>query len=206
MLESTITLLATAISPIHGWNPKVCARPGSVHQAVLYCGFSLIPQTSTTRPPQVRIWGSLVVESRKNGHFFRGIIWWDYLVGPTGFSPARPWPPHPARCPAPSAAATPRRTAELHSPPARSVSLSQVNGPSSIRFHLLLKPQVIPPRKLPTPKANVQGTYFAVAYKWHHISPLRRCQGQPRRHLRWSAAFSRPSCTEDHQTVAPVRR
>jgi hypothetical protein len=57
-----------------------------------------------------------------------------------------------------------------------------------------------------TPKANVQGTYFAVASKWHHISPLRRCLGQLRRHLRWSAAVSRPSCTEDHQTIAPFRR
>jgi hypothetical protein len=72
------------------------------------------------------------VESRKNGHFFvglsGGIMWWDQPGSPAR-PPARPWPPEPARRPAPSAAAaTPRRTAELHSPPARSVSLPQVNG------------------------------------------------------------------------------
>jgi hypothetical protein len=56
-----------------------------------------------------------------------GIIWWDQPGSPARL-PARPWPPEPARRPAPPAAATPRRTAELHSPPARSVSLPQVNG------------------------------------------------------------------------------
>jgi hypothetical protein len=59
---------------------------------VLFSRFSLIPHTSTTVLPQVGIGGSLVVESRKNGHCFRGIIWWDYLVGSTEFS--RP-PTHP---------------------------------------------------------------------------------------------------------------
>jgi hypothetical protein len=91
--------------------------------------------------PQVGIGGSLVVESRKNGHFFRGIIWWDYLVGSTEFSarpPARPWPPHPARRTAPSAAATPRRTVELHSPPARSVSLPQINGQNPVQLNGIL--------------------------------------------------------------------
>jgi hypothetical protein len=44
--------------------------------------------------PHVGIGGGLLVESRKNGQFFRGIIWWDYLVGSTEFS--RP----PARLPA----------------------------------------------------------------------------------------------------------
>jgi hypothetical protein len=91
-------------------------------KAALYSRFSVIPPTSTTKPPHVGIRGSLVVESRKNGQIFRGIIWWNYLVGSSEFprAPARPpvAPPHPARRLAPSAAATPRRTAELHSSPA----------------------------------------------------------------------------------------
>jgi hypothetical protein len=66
-------------------------RVGTVH-ASLYNRISLTPQTSTARMPHVGVGGSMVVESRKNGQFFRGIIWWDYLVGSTQFSrpPARP--------------------------------------------------------------------------------------------------------------------
>jgi hypothetical protein len=58
----------------------------------LYNRISVIPQTPTTILPQVGVGGRIVVESRKNGQIFRGIIWWDYLVGSTGFS--RP-PAHP---------------------------------------------------------------------------------------------------------------
>jgi hypothetical protein len=48
--------------------------------------------TTDTILPQVGIGGRIVVESRKNGQLFRGIFWWDYLVGSTEFS--RP-PAHP---------------------------------------------------------------------------------------------------------------
>jgi hypothetical protein len=96
-------------------------------RALLYSRFSLIPQLPTDILPLVGSGGSMLVESRKNGQIFRGIIWWDQPGSPA-HPPTRPRPPHPARRPAPSAAATPRRTAELHSPPARSVSLPQVNG------------------------------------------------------------------------------
>jgi hypothetical protein len=130
----------------------------------LYSRFSLIPQTSTDRPPHVEVWGSLVVESRKNGQFFRGIIWWDYLVGSTEFS--RP-PAHPPVAAPPRA--LPRALGSGHPAPHRGAPFAAL---------------MIPPRKLPTSKANVQGTHFTVANKWHHISPLRRCLGQPRRHLR----------------------
>jgi hypothetical protein len=165
------------------------------HSCAHLCSrISVIPQTSTTRPPHVGIGGSLVVESRKNGQFFRGIIWWGYLVGSTGFSrpPARPPVAAPPRAP-------PRALGSGHPAPHRGAPFAARSlcfvaagqriklGPRA-RFSSLtdglLQLQVIPPRKLPTSKANVQGTYFAVANKWHHISPLRRCLGQPRRHLR----------------------
>jgi hypothetical protein len=80
-----------------------------------------------------------VVESRKNGQLIRGISWWDYLVGSTGFSrpPARP--PVAARTRAPPRAIgsghPAPHTAELHSPPARSVSLSQVNGQKIVQLN-----------------------------------------------------------------------
>jgi hypothetical protein len=82
--------------------------------SVLSNRISLIPQTATTRLPLVGIGGSLVVESRKPGHFFRGIIWWVYLVGSTGFSrpPARP--PVAARTRAP-----PRAIGSGHPAPRR---------------------------------------------------------------------------------------
>jgi hypothetical protein len=97
--------------------------------APLYSRFSLIPQLPTDILPLVGSGGSILVESRKNGQFFS----WNHLVELFGginrvLPPARPCPPEPARRTAPSAAATPRRTAELHSPPARSVLLAQVNG------------------------------------------------------------------------------
>jgi hypothetical protein len=117
---------------------------------------------------------------------FGRVIWWNQASSPARL-PARPWPPNPARRTAPSAAATPRRTVELHSPPTRFLVAGQRCNNSSYRRYgpLIPKLQMIPPqRKLPTSKANAQGTYFAVANKWHHISPLRRCLGQPRRHLR----------------------
>jgi hypothetical protein len=167
---------------------------------LLFSTISLIPQNSTTIMPQVGGGGIIVAESRKNGHFFRGIIWWNYLVGSSEFCrpPARLPVAAPPRAPPRALGsghpAPRRRAVELHSPPARSAPLSQVNGLSSYRRYKLSSltgtlafsaPSVIPPqRKLPTPKANAQGTYFAVANKWHHISPLRRCLGQPRRHLR----------------------
>jgi hypothetical protein len=58
----------------------------------LYSRFSLIPQLPTDILPLVGYGGKLPVESRKNGQFFRGITWWNYLVGSTEFSrpPARP--------------------------------------------------------------------------------------------------------------------
>jgi hypothetical protein len=141
--------------------------------------------------PQVGIGGRIVVESRKNGQFFRGIIRWDYLVGPTEFShpPAHPPVAAPPRAP-------PRALGSGHPAPHRGAPFAarslcfvvagqrtenrSIEGILSV-FSFFLK---LPPRKLPTSKANVQGTYFAVANKWHHISPLRRCLGQPRRHLR----------------------
>jgi hypothetical protein len=76
-------------------------------ELVLFNRISLIPQTSTTRLPLGGIGGSLVVESRKNGHFFS----WNYLVGLFGginrvLPPARP----PARGrPTPRAAPRPRQ-------------------------------------------------------------------------------------------------
>jgi hypothetical protein len=62
---------------------------------------SVIPQTSSTILPQVGVGGRKVVESRKNGQFFRGITWWDYLVGSTEFSrpPAHPPVAAPTRAP-----------------------------------------------------------------------------------------------------------
>jgi hypothetical protein len=68
---------------------------------VLYSTISLILSTSTTIMPQVESGGNIVVESRKNGHVFRGIIWWDYLVGSREFShpPARPPVDVPPRVP-----------------------------------------------------------------------------------------------------------
>jgi hypothetical protein len=50
---------------------------GLVDWAQLYSRFSVISQTPTTKLPHVGIWGSLVVESSKNGQFFS----WNYLVG-----------------------------------------------------------------------------------------------------------------------------
>jgi hypothetical protein len=149
----------------------------------LFNRISLIPQTSTTRMPQVGIGGSLVVESRKNGQLIRGIIWWNYLVGSTGFSrpPARPWPPHPARRPAPSAAATPRRTAELHLPPANGQNPVQKNG-----FYALVR---IAPGDSTAQTTNVQGQRPSHIFRRCQqmaphlaVAPLPRVQ--PRRHLR----------------------
>jgi hypothetical protein len=81
---------------------------------MLFNTFSLISQTSTTILPLVEYGGSLLVESRKNGQFFCGIIWWDYLVGSTEFSrpPARP--PVAARTRAP-----PRAIGSGHTAPHR---------------------------------------------------------------------------------------
>jgi hypothetical protein len=154
----------------------------------------LIPQTSTstttTTLALVGSGGSPLVESRKNGQIFRGIIWWDYLVGSTEFSrpPAHP----PAAAPTEFSHPAPHRgAAELHSPPARSVSLPQVNGqkPDQLTgfypFRSLLKLQMIPPRKLPTSKPTSKA----------HISPLPT-----------NGTEDRPSCTEDHQTIAPFYR
>jgi hypothetical protein len=141
----------------------------------------------------VGIGGSLVVESRKNGQFFRGIIWWDYLVGSTEFfrPPARP--PVAARTRAPPRAIGSGHPAPHRGAPfaARSLCFLAAGQRTenrsierdSVRFDLLLKLQMIPPRKLPTSKPTSKA-YFAVANKWLHISPLRRCLGQPRRHLR----------------------
>jgi hypothetical protein len=83
---------------------------------MLYNRISLIPQTSTTRLPLVGSGGSLVVESRKNGQTFRGIIWWGYLVGSSEFSrpPARP----PARG-RPNPRAAPRHRQRPHPAPHR---------------------------------------------------------------------------------------
>jgi hypothetical protein len=109
----------------------------------LYNRISVIPQTSTTILPLVGIGGSMLVwwNHVKTDKFFvelsGGIIWWDQPSSPAR-PPTRPWPPHPARCPAPSAAATLRRTAELHSPPARSVSLPQVNGQKTVQLNGIL--------------------------------------------------------------------
>jgi hypothetical protein len=77
------------------------ASGGAIYAFNLFSRVSLNPQTSTTIMPQVGIGGSLVVESRKNGHFFRGIIWWNYLVGSSGFSrpPSRPLVAAPPRAP-----------------------------------------------------------------------------------------------------------
>ena len=164
---------------------------------VPYNTISLIPQTSTDRLPLVELWGILPVESRKNRHIFRGIIWWNYLVESTEFfrPPACPPAATPPRVPpralgsghpaphrgAPFAARSPcfvvagqriRKRIET-APRARFYpfrSLSQASGDSTAQSTNV--------------QANVQGTYFAVANKWHHISPLRRCLGQPRRHLR----------------------
>jgi hypothetical protein len=64
----------------------------SLLRLLLFSTSSLIPQTSTTIMPHVGYGGIVVVESRKNGHFFRGIIWWNYLMGSSEFlsPPARP--------------------------------------------------------------------------------------------------------------------
>ena len=69
--------------------------------ALLFNRISLIPQTSTDRLPLVELWGILPVESRKNRHIFRGIIWWNYLVESTEFfrPPACPPAATPPRVP-----------------------------------------------------------------------------------------------------------
>jgi hypothetical protein len=71
------------------------------HERPLCSIFSLIPPTTAIRLPLVGYGGSLLVESRKNGQSNRGIIWWNYLVGPTRFSrpPARPPVAAPPRAP-----------------------------------------------------------------------------------------------------------
>jgi hypothetical protein len=84
-------------------------------KAVLFNRISLIPQTSTDRLPLVESRGIIPVESRKNGQIiFRGIIWWNYLVGSTEFS--RP----PARRPvAARTRAPPRAVGSGHPAPHR---------------------------------------------------------------------------------------
>jgi hypothetical protein len=146
--------------------PNLAAGPG------LYNRISLIPQLSTDILPLVGYGGKLPVESRKNGHFFRGIIWWNYLVGSTEFSrpPAHPPAAAPPRAP-------PRALGSGHPSPhrgapfaARSLCFlaagqrteSRMFIRDSVRFGLLLKLQMIPPRKLPTSKPTFKA----------HISPL----------------------------------
>ena len=84
----------------------------SLLRLLLFSTSSLIPQTSTTIMPHVGYGGIMVVESRKNGHFFRGIIWWNYLVGSSEF------PRPPARAPAPPRA-PPRALGSGHPAPRR---------------------------------------------------------------------------------------
>ena len=139
---------------------------------VLFNRISLIPQTSTDRLPLVEVWGILPVESRKNRHIFRGIIWWNYLVESTEFfrPPACPPAATPPRVP-------PRALGSGHPAPhrgapfaARSLCFLAAGQRTenrmfirdSVRFDLLLKLQMIPPRKLPTSKPTSKA----------HISPL----------------------------------
>jgi hypothetical protein len=110
-----------------------CYQPPRLVNAVPCSRISLTPQKTTAIMPHVGIGGSIVVESRKNGQFFRGIIWWNYLVGSTEFSrpPARPPVAAPPRAPPRalgSAGHRPRRTAKLHSPPARSAPRPPASG------------------------------------------------------------------------------
>jgi hypothetical protein len=131
----------------------------------LHSRFSLIPQLSTDILPLVGYGGSMLVESRKNGQFFRGITWWNYLVG--------------------SAAATPRRTAELHSPPARSVSLPQVNGQKVTQLSDFLvvgrgiiwwKLQMIPPANYQRPSQRPRHIFRRCQQMASHlaVAPLPR--------------------------------
>jgi hypothetical protein len=80
------------INKRHNQAPRVaavcCAFVRSEH---LFSTISLIPQTSTTTMSKVESGGIVVVESRKNGQFFRGNYWWNYLGGGgQAGSPARP--------------------------------------------------------------------------------------------------------------------
>jgi hypothetical protein len=154
--------------------------------ALLFNRISLIPQTSTTILPLVGIGGSLVVESRKNGQIFRGIIWWDYLVGSTGFS--RP-PAHPPVAAPPRA--LPRALGSDHPAPhrgapfaARSLCFVAAGQRTenrsfirdSVRFDLLLKLQMIPPRKLPTSKPTSKDIFRRCQQMASHltVAPLPR--------------------------------
>ena len=66
----------------------------------LYICYRSAPN-STDKLPHVEVWGIILVESRKNGQIFRGIIWWNYLVGSTEFfrPPACPPAATPPRVP-----------------------------------------------------------------------------------------------------------
>jgi hypothetical protein len=62
--------------PRNDWQPALS----------LFSTFLVGSQTPTNILPLMVGYGvSLLVESRKNGQFFRGIIWWDYLVGSIEF-------------------------------------------------------------------------------------------------------------------------
>jgi hypothetical protein len=166
-----------------------------------------------------------LVESRKNGQKVRRIIWWDYLVESIGFSrlppahpPARGRPTPPAPRALGSGHPAPQRGApfSIRRPLALFRCRSPINNywyPPVPTFLVVdrnfgfLKPQMIPPGQT----TNAQGQHprhmFCCCQQMaSHLAALHRCLGQPRRHLRRSAAVSRPSCTEGHQTIAPFHR
>jgi hypothetical protein len=93
---------------------------------LLFNRILLIPQPSTDILPLVGYGGSLLVESRKNGHFFRGIIWWNYLVGSTEFS--RP----PARPPVASRTRAPPRALGSGHPAPRAAPRSSIRRPLAL--------------------------------------------------------------------------
>jgi hypothetical protein len=99
--NSTLSLLH-AVRSLHALNPLYLFSGINLEPwSALYSRFSLIPQTSTDRPPHVEVWGSLWNQMIPPQIPPVSGIWWNQMIPPPDPTRSHQIPPDPTNRHAP---------------------------------------------------------------------------------------------------------